>query len=87
MAALAQGATLKVHRTVDGDKNYVLHPLHGTACKELTATAVAALVKKRLIVSNMKFPAATFLLTEQGMNVVATWGIAAGAPLTSRMGE
>ena len=87
IAALAHGATLKVHRTVDGDKSYALHPLDGAAQKELTATAVDSLLKKRLIVSNMKFPAATFLLTERGVTVAARWGLNENAPLASRLEE
>jgi len=65
VAALQQGATLKAHRTLDGEKIHQIHPLRGTAFAVPTA-AVRDLEKRGWLRSNMKFPAATYLLTEQG---------------------
>lgn len=66
LCAMYVGAVLKVHRTVDGAKEHRLHPLNGEVCV-VERTLVASLVTRRLIVSNMKFPAAVYLLTEAGV--------------------
>ena len=68
MRGMAAGATLKVHRTVDGEKTHRLHPLDGPA-QSVERAAVEALKDSGLIRSNMKFPAATYLLTERGVAV------------------
>jgi parvulin-like peptidyl-prolyl isomerase len=65
---LQQGAVLKVHRTVDGDKVYRLHQT-GAPDQEIAAALVATLTDRNLLQSNMKFPAATFLLTDKGVAV------------------
>ena len=62
---LAAGATLKVHRDVDGGKVYRLHPLAGPT-REVDGEVANDLERRGLIRSNMKFPVATFLLTEKG---------------------
>lgn len=61
--AMRDGATLKAHRTVDGEKVHRLHPLDGTPV-EVDSRDVESLKRRGLIVSNMKFPAAVYLLTE-----------------------
>jgi hypothetical protein len=69
LAAVAQGDTLKVHRTLDGAKGYRLHPLAAAPAQPPQAVAAAdveALVAQGLLASNMKFPAAAFLLTDRG---------------------
>jgi hypothetical protein len=71
LAAMAGGATLKAHRTLDGAKRYQLHPLGSESGEEVPATAVTGLEKLRLLHSNQKFPAATFLLTDGGRQVAA----------------
>ncbi len=65
LRAMAAGSTLKVHRDMDGHKDFVLHALDGAATPVPPAVAVA-LVEAGLIDSNKKFPAATFWLTERG---------------------
>lgn len=62
---LQNGAILKVHRTLDGAKVHKLHR-HGVDATEINIAIVRYLEKQNLIQSNMKFPAATYLLTEQG---------------------
>jgi hypothetical protein len=62
LGAMRDGATLKVHRTMDGDKAYRLYPLEGPAI-EVKRRDVESLKRRGLIASNMKFPAATYLLT------------------------
>ena len=68
LVSLQQGAVLKVHRTLDGDKVYRLQKNDALA-QEIEATLVAALTDRSLVQSNMKFPAATFLLTDKGVAV------------------
>ena len=68
LTKLQQGVVLKVHRTVDGDKVYRLHQV-GAPDQEIDGALVAALTDLDLLQSNMKFPAATFLLTDKGVAV------------------
>ncbi|MBE2237902.1 MAG: hypothetical protein IAE81_08950 [Caldilineaceae bacterium] len=70
LRALQRGDQLKVHRTKDGVKQYLLHPLDASAI-EVAGLVVARLARAGLIESNMKFPAATFLLTDKGMALAA----------------
>jgi len=65
IVAMQQGATLKAHRTLDGEKLHQIHPLQDAAFVVPTA-AVRELEQRGWLRSNMKFPAATYLLTEQG---------------------
>ncbi len=66
--AIAAGWTLKSHRYLDGEKIYRLHSLGGEEV-DVPAPVVENLVRRRLIQSNQKFPAATYLLTEKGVAV------------------
>ncbi len=65
LTALLKGWTLKSHRTLDGQKVYRLHGLSGEV-KEVADGAVDTLVAAQLVQSNLKFPAATYLLTQKG---------------------
>lgn len=83
LAALGAGASLKSHRYLDGTKACRLHPLDQPAASEPVAAAdVAALERLGLIRSNMKFPAATYLLTAKGEAVRAALE---GAPASSKV--
>ena len=68
LAALQGGCYLKIHRTLDGEKVYRLHcPSDGdNAVEDLPPAAVDALERHGYLQSNMKFPAATLLLTKRG---------------------
>jgi DNA-binding HxlR family transcriptional regulator len=83
---LAEGWTLKAHRYLDGRKEYRLHSLGDAAPQAVMARTVRQLQRRRLIHSNMKFPAASYLLTERGQAVAARLGSTDGdaGPLTSR---
>jgi hypothetical protein len=72
LIALAEGQTLKSHRNIEGDKVYTLHALDGIT-QSVAMTAVLDLRARRLIETNHKFPAATFLLTTAGTALVAPW--------------
>ncbi|MEZ4657133.1 MAG: hypothetical protein R2911_06145 [Caldilineaceae bacterium] len=69
LAALAVGAVLKSHRDLDGHKVYRLHPLQGSSLA-LSPHMVDPLKRHKLIESNMKFPAATYILTDKGRQFV-----------------
>jgi uncharacterized protein YjhX (UPF0386 family) len=69
LGALAQGSTLKVHRDVDGRKVYKLHALAGAPVEMVAEAVVQVLQRRGLIDSNMKFPAAVYLLTDAGAQV------------------
>ena len=68
--ALDQGASLKVHRTLDGAKVHKVHPLQGVAY-EVPTDAVRTLEKRGWLRSNMKFPVATYLLTPEGKKAIS----------------
>jgi len=73
LLAIAGGSTLKVHRDMDGHKDFMLHLLDGAA-QPVEAEVAAALVEAGLIDSNKKFPAATFWLTDKGRAALAALG-------------
>jgi len=68
LRALLDGWTLKSHRTLDGQKAYRLHGLHGEEV-EIADAVVDGLSAVDLIQSNLKFPAATYLLTNRGRSL------------------
>lgn len=70
LIALQAGERLQVHRTLDGAKLYRLHTHDGNATEAVAPDVVDSLVRTGLIESNMKFPAATFLLTDKGLAAV-----------------
>lgn len=70
MVAIAEGWTLKSHRYLDGRKVYRLHPLGEGEAEEVAWETVEGLRERGLIDSNKKFPAATYLLTDKGREVV-----------------
>lgn len=87
LVAIVNGAHLKAHRHLDGQKVHKLHfvqPDLGQDNQELViADAVVDNLRSRgLIDSNMKFPAATYLLTDKGAEVARKLAGASTAPLT-----
>lgn len=73
LAALQRGCYLKVHREVDGAKVYRLHcPTEsGDAVEVVNAGTVETLEQRGYLQSNLKFPAASLLLTERGAHAAA----------------
>lgn len=65
---LSDGYTLKSHRYLDGVKHYSLYSPDGGST-DLNWTQVQKLLKLKIITTNQKFPAATFLLTNLGQTV------------------
>jgi len=87
LAALADGAVLKVHRSLDGDKLHRLHPLDDSAAQPVHEQTIASLLHQGLLESNMKFPAATFLLTDKGLAVAQRLSANTTTPVSIRTAE
>lgn len=84
LLAIARGWTLKSHRYLDGRKEYQLHPLDEGDVRTVAWETVDALREQGFIDSNKKFPAATYLLTDKGREVVEGSGFRSGQhPLTA----
>lgn len=83
LRALIQGSTLKSHRYLDGTKLYKLHPLDGPT-QTVEWNTVDALKSRGLIHSNQKFPAATYLLTDQGKELALRLEKTSTRPLAAR---
>jgi hypothetical protein len=85
LRALVSGSRLQSHRELDGSKRTCLHALTGEAVQPVAAAVVERLRMLGLLESNMKFPAATYLLTTQGVKVAAVLTDNPLHPLTSRL--
>lgn len=83
LAALVSGSRLQSHRHLDGRKEYALHALDDTA-QPVAPVVVARLRDAGLIESNMKFPAATYLLTTKGQQAATVLTPTALRPLIAR---
>ena len=66
---IATGGTLKAQRDLEGNKRYWLRELNGEQHAILDQD-IEILKRAQLIDSNMKFPAATYLLTDNGSRFV-----------------
>jgi hypothetical protein len=66
---LNNGQVLKVHRDLEGRKDFALISPAGTS-SSVSRELVEALVQQRLIDSNKKFPAATYWLTDRGRSLL-----------------
>lgn len=71
LVALAQGQRLQDHRDLDGGKVYKLHALDNRPDEVVVGSLVLDLQRQQLIQSNMKFPAATYRLTDKGAALTA----------------
>jgi hypothetical protein len=85
LQSLASGSTLKAHRTLDGAKVYKLHPLTDDPPTLIADPVVEYLRKHRLIDSNMKFPAAVYLLTDKGAALAVTLLATTTLPITTKL--
>ncbi len=84
LAALVQGSRLRSHRYLDGVKVYRLHQPEDDAGEDVPAALVERLRERGLIAGNMKFPAATYLLTALGEQTAAALVADPLHPLTVR---
>ena len=69
LRSLLDGATLKSHRYLDGEKEFRLHPLCGNAT-QVPLQEVRGLVERDLLLSNHKFPVATLYLSQHGRQAI-----------------
>ncbi|RME77107.1 MAG: hypothetical protein D6784_04345 [Chloroflexi bacterium] len=83
LRAIAAGGVLKSHRDLDGHKVYRLHPLDGPAWT-VSRAAVQALERQGVIMSNQKFPTASYLLTDRGRELLARQVATDSLPLSAR---
>lgn len=83
LAAVFQGAALRSHRDLEGNKVYLLHFGEGEEKREIGRKATLDLRTKRLIETNHKFPSATFLLTTRGNTIGAKLANGKGSNPTS----
>lgn len=84
LTALIAGAVLKAHRTINGTKTHKVHRA-GQPPQLVNEQVVRRLESQHLIQSNMKFPAATYLLTEEGAALARQLASVQEAPLTVRV--
>ncbi len=80
---LVQGGALKAHRDLNGGKEHRLQQLDGVV-HGVPARTVGKLRRRGLIASNKKFPAATYLLTDRGRQLVMELGQSNSLPLSTR---
>lgn len=85
LAALVSGYQLKSHRYLDGQKEYTLHDTSTNATQPVHVATVDRLRDLGLIVGNMKFPAATYMLTTEGERVAASLTTSPLRPLLARL--
>jgi hypothetical protein len=85
LVALVSGYQLKSHRYLDGEKVYTLHDTASDTTRSILAATVNQLRERGLLVSNMKFPAATYMLTIEGERVAASLTSSPLRPLLARL--
>jgi hypothetical protein len=85
LRALVSGYQLKSHRYLDGEKVYTLHDTATDATQPVPVAAVDRLRDLGLIAGNMKFPAATYLLTAEGERVAASLTTSPLRPILARL--
>ncbi len=71
LLAMREGATLKNHRDLDGQKVHLLHPLGGDP-QPVSLALVESLRALGLIQSNLKFPVATYVLTDTALAALSS---------------
>lgn len=85
LRALVSGYQLKSHRYLDGQKEYTLHDTASDASRPVRVATVDRLRDLGLIVGNMKFPAATYMLTTEGERVAVSLTSSPLRPLLARL--
>ena len=85
LRALVSGYQLRSHRYLDGEKHYALHDTATDATEQVSVHTVDRLRELGLIVGNMKFPAATYMLTINGEQVAASLTTSPLRPLLARL--
>lgn len=84
LRALVSGQNLRDERTLDGGKACRLHDTRGMPQAAVAADVVERLCDAGLVSSNLKFPRASFLLTEAGVRIAARLTDSPLRPLVAR---
>ena len=71
LIAMQAGGRLRMERTLDGAKAYRIYAPDNPEGEAILAALVQRLERAGLIESNMKFPAATFMLTDEGVRLAS----------------
>ena len=85
LRALVSGYELKSHRYLDGRKVYTLHDTATDATRPVHVATIDHLRERGLIIGNMKFPAATYMLTSEGARAAASLTASPLHPLLARL--
>jgi hypothetical protein len=85
LRALVSGYQLKSHRYLDGRKVYILHDTSSDTTQSIRPATVERLRDLGLIAGNMKFPAATYILTTEGERVATSLTDSPLHPLLARL--
>jgi hypothetical protein len=85
LRALVSGYQLKSHRYLNGQKLYTLHDTATDATQSVHVDIVERLRDLGLIAGNMKFPAATYMLTTEGERVAASLTTSPLHPILARL--
>lgn len=71
LRALLSGQHLRADRTLDGGKECRLHDTRGVPQAVVAADVVERLREAGLVGSNLKFPGASYLLTDAGVRIAS----------------
>jgi hypothetical protein len=85
LRALVSGYQLKSHRELDGNKFYSLHNTSDDTTQSVSTASVERLRDLGLIAGNMKFPAATYLLTAEGERMATSLTTSPFRPILARL--
>jgi len=85
LIAMFQGCSVRSHRDIEGNKQYLLHLNETDPPRPIDPKIVPHLRELRLIETNHKFPASTYLLTGKGNQLATKLADGNGSnPLTAR---
>lgn len=85
LRALVSGYHLKAHRYLDGTKVNRMHDADGRSVRVVSTSDIERLVALGHIATNMKFPAAVYLLTESGDRLGRALAASTDSPVTVRL--
>jgi hypothetical protein len=84
LRALVSGQHLRADRTMDGGKTCWLHDSRGVSQAAVATDVVERLCTAGLLVGNLKFPRASYLLTAAGARIAARLSDRPLHPLVAR---
>lgn len=84
LRALVSGQHLRAGRALDGGKAFRLHDTRGAPQAEVAADVAERLCTAGLLAGNLKFPCASYLLTDAGARIAARLTDSPLRPLVAR---